>query len=61
MGGWKPKAAPMSVNEPIAALTVLLGLSFLARERNYLLTATNLLVLSGTLATWFVALYWKFG
>jgi hypothetical protein len=51
----------MSVTEPIAALTVLLGLSFLARERNYLLTAGSLLVLSGTLATWLAALHWKFG
>ncbi len=51
----------MSVTEPIAALTVLLGLSFLARERNYLLTATTLLMLSAAVATWFVTLYWKFG
>jgi hypothetical protein len=51
----------MSVTEPIAALTVLLGLSFLARERNYLLTATSLWVLCATLATWVAALHWKFG
>jgi hypothetical protein len=51
----------MSVTEPITALALLLGLSFLARERNYLLTAASLLVLSGTLATWFGALFWKFG
>lgn len=51
----------MSVTESIAALTALLGLSFLAREKHYLLTATSLLVVSGTLASWFIALYLKFG
>jgi hypothetical protein len=51
----------MSVTEPMAALAVLLGLSFLARDRSYLLTSMSLLVVSGMLAVWFAALYWKFG
>ena len=50
----------MSVTEPIAALTVLLGLSFLARDRNFLLTSSTLLMLSGMLAAWYLALYWRF-
>ena len=51
----------MSFSVPIAALSALVVLSLIARERNYALTSTSLLVLTGALAGWFVATYWMFG
>jgi hypothetical protein len=38
---------------PILALTALIVLAFVARERNYRSTSTSLIVLTGTLATVF--------
>jgi hypothetical protein len=51
----------MSVTAYSVALAVLMVLSLYAKERNYTLTSTSLLVVSGALASWFVAANWIFG
>jgi hypothetical protein len=51
----------MDVTTFAVALAVLIALAFLAKERNYTLTSTGLLVVSGALATWFAASNWIFG
>ncbi|MEA2904553.1 MAG: hypothetical protein QOG83_762 [Alphaproteobacteria bacterium] len=51
----------MPVTTFVVALAVLGVLALFARERNYLLTGTGLLVVTGGLATWFVASFWAFG
>jgi hypothetical protein len=51
----------MTVTSYSVALSVLLVLSLFAKERNYMLTSTSLLVVTGALATWFVASNWLFG
>jgi hypothetical protein len=51
----------MSVSSFSLALAVLIVLAFYARERNYTLTGTSLLVVGGALASWFLAATWIFG
>ncbi len=51
----------MSVTAFAIGLGVMLVLSLLAKERNYMLTSASLLAVSGALATWFVAAYWMYG
>ncbi len=51
----------MSFTTPVAALSALVVLSLVARERDYGLTSTGLLVLAGVLGAWFGAVYWMFG
>ena len=55
------RAAFMSLTAPVLALAALVALSLMARELNYLLTSTSLLVMASTLLAWFTALYWLFG
>ncbi len=51
----------MSLTAPFLALAALVAFSLIARELNYLLTSTSLLVIAGTLLGWFTVLYWMFG
>ena len=51
----------MSVTILVVGLGALIVLSFLAKERNYLLTSTSLLVVSGVVATGLAAAYWILG
>ena len=51
----------MSVTGLAIGLGVLIVLSFLAKERNYLLTSMSLLVVSGVVATGLVAAFWLLG
>jgi len=55
------RAAFMSLTAPVLALAALVAFSLIARELNYLLTSTSLLVIAGTLLAWFTGLYWMFG
>jgi len=57
-GRWWVKAPPMTPTEPVVALAVL---SLIAKEREYDMTGTGLMVLTGVLATWGAALFFKFG
>jgi hypothetical protein len=51
----------MSLTVPVLALALLTVLSLVARERNYHMTSTGLMVLTGVLAAWFAGLFWMFG
>jgi hypothetical protein len=51
----------MSPTLPVAALVVLVALSLIAKERKYDMTGTALMVLTGVLAMWFAALFFKLG
>jgi hypothetical protein len=51
----------MSFVGPVAALSFLVVLLLIARERKYLLTSTSLMVVAGALAIWFAALYFVYG
>jgi len=51
----------MDVTSYSVALAVLMVMAFLAKERNYTLTSTSLLVVTGALASWFVASNFIFG
>lgn len=51
----------MSLTVPVVALAALVVLSLIAKERKYDMTSSALLVLTAVLATWFAAVFWKFG
>ena len=51
----------MSITNLAIGLGVLIILSFLAKERNYLMTSVSLLVVSGVLATGLAAAFWVLG
>jgi len=51
----------MSPTVPVVALVVLVVLSMIAKERKYDMTSSGLMVITGVLATWFAALFWKLG
>jgi hypothetical protein len=51
----------LPVAVPVGSLAVLVVLSLLARERNYLMTSTGLMMLTAVLAGWFAAMFWIFG
>jgi hypothetical protein len=51
----------MTFVTPVVALAALAVLSFIAREKSYPLTSTSLMVVSGVLTAWYVAVYWAFG
>jgi len=55
------KAAAMSASVPIIALSALVALSLIARQRDYAMTSTSLLFLTGALAAWMLASYSIFG
>jgi hypothetical protein len=57
-GGRKP---PMSQTVPVVALVVLVVLSVIAKERKYDMTSAGLMVLTGVLAVWLGALFFKLG
>jgi hypothetical protein len=51
----------MSTAVPFVAVTLLVVLSLVARERKYILTSTSLIVMAGTLVAWHAAMFWFFG
>jgi hypothetical protein len=51
----------MSQTLPVVALVVLVVLSMVAKERKYDMTSASLMVLTGVLATWLGAMFFKFG
>jgi hypothetical protein len=51
----------MSPTIPVVALVVLVVLSMIAKERKYDMTSSGLMVLTGVLATWLAALFFKLG
>ena len=51
----------LSVAVPVGAFAALVVLSLIARERNYHMTSTGLVVLTGVLAGWFAGMFWIFG
>ena len=58
---WQREAAAMSAGVPIIALSALVALSLVARQRDYAMTSTSLLFLTGALAAWMLASYSIFG
>jgi hypothetical protein len=58
---WQRKAAAMSAGVPIIALSALVALSLVARQRDYAMTSTSLMFLTGALAVWMLASYSIFG
>ena len=51
----------MSPTIPVVALVVLVVLSMVAKERKYDMTSSGLMVLTGVLAAWLAALFFKLG
>jgi hypothetical protein len=51
----------MSPTLPVVALVVLVVLSMIAKERKYAMTSAGLMVLTGVLASWLGALFFKLG
>jgi hypothetical protein len=51
----------MSSAVPFVAVTALVVLALVARERKYLLTSTSLVVMAGALVVWHAAIVWMFG
>ena len=51
----------MSASVPTVAFAVLIALALLARQRNYAMTSTSLMFLTGALAVWVLASYSIFG
>jgi hypothetical protein len=51
----------MSPTISVVALVVLVVLSMIAKERKYDMTSAGLMVLTGVLATWLGALFFKLG
>ena len=47
----------MPVTLPIPGLAALVALSLIAREMKFTLTGTSLMVMTGAMAAWLVALY----
>jgi hypothetical protein len=61
VGDGQPEGASMSFATPLAALSALVVLSLVARERSYDLTSASLLVVAGMLGAGLAAAYWMFG
>jgi hypothetical protein len=59
--GRAAERSAMSFVGPVAALSFLVVLLLIARERKYLLTSTALMVIAGALAAWFGAIYFVYG
>jgi hypothetical protein len=51
----------MSADVPIIAFSALIVLSLIARQRDYAMTSTSLMFLTGALAAWMLASYSIFG
>jgi hypothetical protein len=55
------RSVPMTGAIPVVALTALVVLAFVARDRNYIMTGASLIMLAGALATYYGAVYWTSG
>ena len=51
----------MSASVPIVALSALVALALFARHRDYAMTSTSLMFLTGALTVWLVVTYSIFG